>query len=439
MTTKQKLLSAVIVFLVALAAALATLSSSLTQILPELGAAGTPAVVAGRSGAGSSGAAGVSVSKAGAGGSAGRSGAGGTGGLPSANGAGRGGQAAPKPGSFSVGIQTWFVDPTWTGEKLFSSPGVFSPQFLDQLRPFSTIRHMDDNAINCSKQSSWSTRRLPSDPNQIAYGAADGSGDPGIAIEYQIDMCNQTGNDCWFNVPHLATDDYVSQFANLVKSRLAAGLQSYWEYSNETWNGQFCQFGYVNQQGAALKLPGANQYYQGQAYTVYRLLQIGAIVKGALPNAKLVYAFSGNYDLAAQALKQPGVAGKIDMVAIAPYVDGDPYSLASFKSKVDSLTNGGTDSVQSARRIADSAGISILGCYEAGGSYYQNAQSYAQSTDSGQAYTYYLDKLNALMNGPCNLYAHASIWNSSTAWGLYDAKGTKSARATAVEAWIAAH
>src|SRR5262249_9564607 len=45
----------------------------------------------------------------------------------------------------------------------------------------------------------------------------------------------------WINVPAMASDDYVTQLATLLKDTLNPGLHIYLEYSNELWNGIFQQ------------------------------------------------------------------------------------------------------------------------------------------------------------------------------------------------------
>ena len=54
--------------------------------------------------------------------------------------------------------------------------------------------------------------------------------------EVQFALCNEIGADGWFNMPILATDDYVAQFATLAHSMLNNNLKAYVEYGNEIWN-----------------------------------------------------------------------------------------------------------------------------------------------------------------------------------------------------------
>jgi len=67
--------------------------------------------------------------------------------------------------------------------------------------------------------------------------------DPGVALEHQIDLINVLTASGWFHIPHLATKDYVEQFAQLIATRTDfsnPNTRIYLEYSNEApWQGGF--------------------------------------------------------------------------------------------------------------------------------------------------------------------------------------------------------
>lgn len=111
----------------------------------------------------------------------------------------------------------------------YSNEPKFNQHFLDTLSNYGVIRFMDWNETNGNVTSEWSDRTLPS-------SALWGRRDYGVPYELQIDLCNEANKDCWINVPHLATDDYVRQLADLVKTRLNANLRVWLELSNESWN-----------------------------------------------------------------------------------------------------------------------------------------------------------------------------------------------------------
>lgn len=52
-------------------------------------------------------------------------------------------------------------------------------------------------------------------------------------MEAMLDLANRLDADPWFCIPHLADDDFVRRFAELVKQRLEPERSVYVEYSNE--------------------------------------------------------------------------------------------------------------------------------------------------------------------------------------------------------------
>lgn len=137
------------------------------------------------------------------------------------------------------------------GVDLAASP--FSPDFLDFCRPFHCLRFMDWGAINNSIEEAWASRKRPTFYTQVpssegteaissaAATAFQGMYSGGVAIETMIQLCNELKVNPWFCIPHRATDDYIAQYAKLVKERLDPSLRVYFEYSNEIGNGSFAQ------------------------------------------------------------------------------------------------------------------------------------------------------------------------------------------------------
>ncbi len=125
----------------------------------------------------------------------------------------------------------------------------FLPEFIEFCRPFHALRFMDWTSTNGSLEQNWANRKKRS-----FYTMVGASGDPddkiaptklmlsgGVAIEVCIELCNRLKVDAWFNVPHRATDEYIEQFARLVKDKLDPRLKVYCEFSNEMWNWGFVQ------------------------------------------------------------------------------------------------------------------------------------------------------------------------------------------------------
>ena len=114
---------------------------------------------------------------------------------------------------------------------------VFRGDFIEGLRPFHALRFMDTGYTNDSNVSLWSQRTAKTWHTQ--------GGTKGVALEYMIDLANQLQADPWFCIPHKATDEYITQMASLIKSKLYPNRKVYIEFSNEMWNWIFKQSVYI--------------------------------------------------------------------------------------------------------------------------------------------------------------------------------------------------
>lgn len=124
----------------------------------------------------------------------------------------------------------------------------FLPEFLDFCRPFHGLRFMDWASTNNSIEEHWKDRKRASFYTMVGQsGNPDATGERaltpfqrkfsgGVAIELMVQLCNMLMIAPWFCIPHRATDDYIAQFARLVREKLDPRLKVYVEYSNEIWN-----------------------------------------------------------------------------------------------------------------------------------------------------------------------------------------------------------
>lgn len=119
---------------------------------------------------------------------------------------------------------------------------IFNPKFIDKIKKFRTLRFMDWMKTNGSEQKEWSDRPHPSIASYAVKGAP---------IEIMVALSNKVKAPPWFNMPHLATDEYITNFAKLVKKSLDPNINVYVEFSNEVWNWQFPQAQYALKQGKA--------------------------------------------------------------------------------------------------------------------------------------------------------------------------------------------
>lgn len=204
---------------------------------------------------------------------------------------------------------------------------VFRQRFLNRWRGIATLRFMDWLQTNNNPQRIWAERPLVSDASYLRRG---------VPIEVMIDLSNELDADAWFCIPHLADDDYVRQFARLVKERLEPERKVYLEYSNEVWNGMFQQQQYAQAQGVKLGLgpkerpwESAGYFYGQRAVEIFRIWKTEF---GERPGLVRVLAWQ-----AADAwwseniiLTPNDVYREADALAIAPYIsfnilpDGQP-------------------------------------------------------------------------------------------------------------------
>jgi hypothetical protein len=122
-----------------------------------------------------------------------------------------------------------------------NSPIPFHPLFLDSIKKYKVIRFMDWMRTNNVIISQWN------EDNTLQSRTY--SMNNGVPLEEILLLCNMVGADPWFNMPHLATNDFIDQFARTVKSNLRPDLKIYIEYSNEVWGTLFAGGIYAQQQG----------------------------------------------------------------------------------------------------------------------------------------------------------------------------------------------
>ena len=155
------------------------------------------------------------------------------------------------PSNAGILLRITETDPNDTGDYLrkikvipeefeYAQEQIFNPGFLEKIQPFNTLRFMDWMATNHSFQGEWSDRPTPD--SSIFSGEI-------ASIESMVELANRTDTEPWFTIPHRATDEYVTNFAQYVKDNLDPKLQVYVEYSNEVWNNDFAQGWWIEERG----------------------------------------------------------------------------------------------------------------------------------------------------------------------------------------------
>ena len=192
---------------------------------------------------------------------------------------------------------------------------LFAPAFLARCRRFSCLRFMDWMETNNSEIRTWADRPKVDDYSWSSHG---------VPVEVLCELANETNTDGWLCVPHLADDDYVRRFAQLVYDRLDPGLTAYVEHSNEVWNGQFAQAKYARGRGRELRLAD-NDYGAQLLYHAQRSGEIAQIWEHVLGDDRVVAVYaaqSANPWTTKQMLSHRTASRFAEAVAIAPYFGG---------------------------------------------------------------------------------------------------------------------
>ncbi|MGF1482415.1 MAG: cellulose-binding protein [Cyanophyceae cyanobacterium] len=204
---------------------------------------------------------------------------------------------------------------------------VFNPEFIDKIRPFTTIRFINWMATSNSEQSEWQNR-----PTTQSYTYSFYEG--GVPLETLVELVNRLKVHPWFNMPHQATDEYIRNFAAMVKDSLDSQLKVYVEYSNEVWNVGFSQSHWVEQQGIA-QWPNSASGNVAKRLNWYgkRTAEMCELWKGVFDEQSdrvvcVLASQSANSWTAKQSLdcplwsEGPCYQHGIDALAIAPYFGG---------------------------------------------------------------------------------------------------------------------
>ena len=114
----------------------------------------------------------------------------------------------------------------------YEAGAIFNPDWLARIDGVTVLRFMNFMRTNSSTLQHWQDRPQMDDHVWTRKG---------LPLEALIALANTTGIEPWFNVPHLADDDFIEQMARMIHDRLDPDLRAWIEFSNETWNHDFAQ------------------------------------------------------------------------------------------------------------------------------------------------------------------------------------------------------
>ena len=121
---------------------------------------------------------------------------------------------------------------------------VFNPDYIARIRPMQVLRFMPWTNPRANVAVEWSQR--------ANIGEAHYTGDRGVPAERMVDLANAINAAPWLSIPYKASDDYMRQYARMVKKRLRKNQKVYVEYSNEVWNSIFPAATYAARKADAL-------------------------------------------------------------------------------------------------------------------------------------------------------------------------------------------
>jgi len=276
-------------------------------------------------------------------------------------------------------------------------------------------------------------------------GSADG-----IPIEYMIALCNQTNVSPWFTMPTLASDDYIQQFATLVKNTLNPNLKIYVQFSNETWNYYYPGFNGSAAMGSYLGIGGAYEYEGYRATQIHkiwddvfgephlradrqssRLVRILGAQEASSGSGVSVMDFGKNF--AGEPMNNHPASDYADVLAIADYfgyyfqTDLDTKSIPQLVNEIKSDMDANNKTMTAVNLAnAQARGLSLV-AYEGGTGFVlggdatpaRSAKLKALCNDPGMRslVTYNLNRWNAL--GQDSSGHGVSLWNAFTLDGTW--------------------
>jgi len=192
----------------------------------------------------------------------------------------------PGPGSVDIRVQRINVtDPPRNitvvkaeNAERFDAGALFNPDWTRRIGQFRALRFMDWMATNDSTQSRWEDRPKPAD---MSYARK------GVPVEVLVALANELEVDAWFNMPHLADDGYVRNFAQTVETSLDPRLKAYVEFSNEVWNWQFGQARWADEQARA-RWDEKNKWMQLYGVRAAEIARLWSEVFGEHAEARLI-------------------------------------------------------------------------------------------------------------------------------------------------------
>ena len=168
--------------------------------------------------------------------------------------------------------------------ELLEAGAIFNPAWLARIENLRALRFMDWMRTNHSTAAEWSGRPRVDDYTYAWRGAP---------VEMMVALANEIAADPWFNMPHMATDEYFEQFAAYVRDHLETRRKVYVEYSNEVWNWSFGQASWLRDQARARwRREGGDEWIQFAGMRAAEMAHVWDAAFGAQASNRLVKVIS---------------------------------------------------------------------------------------------------------------------------------------------------
>lgn len=242
------------------------------------------------------------------------------------------------------------------------------------------------------------------------------------------------GKNMWVNIPHLASDDFITKLATLIKTTLRPDLKVYVEYSNEVWGKQFSGGQYAEMQGLAYNL-SADPTEARFCFLGVMTQTISSIFRPIFSDNPsqlqvVVSTQAVNADTTNRILACQDTYLYVDGVAVAPYFGANLTNTTTADELFTNLIPADLAIINSTLnqhlQIANNRSIKLL-CYESGqgllgGNPTQVLIQISVQSDPRMAEAY-VSYLNVLFNSSVSLANHYSdirISSQYGSWGLFE-------------------
>lgn len=316
---------------------------------------------------------------------------------------------------------------------------VFDPAFIDMVKGFDTLRFMDWQWVNANDPVTWETRKTP----QFIFQRG------GTAIEYIVALAKEAGVNPWVTMPFTADENYVRGFATYVHDHLPPDRTVYVELGNEIWNTAFPAAKQSQAEGlaAGLSTDPTTAQMLNYARRSAQVFDIWLAVFADRPDKLVRVVSTQNVSprTAEMVLGYPGLKGKVDALATAPYfyinnpaakVTGD--NLDDLFAALETSIDQSIDYAAQNKAIATRHGVRYI-AYEAGQHlvfYGKKPLQEAVQRDPrmGQLYARYLSEWQRRIGDLIVLFASSATIGDGGAWGLREYQGQPLSEAPKAEA-----